>query len=165
MIQFITPIKKFEEQGEKTGWTYIEISAELTGKIKPNQRKSFRVKGKLDQTEFSGIAILPMGDGGFIMALNAAIRKKLGRRQGENVAVQMEADDTPIIFDADFMECLADEKRAYDFFNSLPKSHQHYFSKWIASAKTDDTKAKRISRSLKALNRHMGYGEMLREKE
>lgn len=164
MISFTTPLKKFADKGEKTGWSYIEISEELASKIKPNTKKSFRVKGKLDKYDFKSMALLPMGDGGFILALNGEVRKKIGRRQGDMISVQMEADNSPILFDQDFMDCLAEDENALKFFNSLAKSHQHYFSKWIAAAKTDDTKAKRIARSIKALNRNMGYGEMLREK-
>ena len=45
MIHFNAVIKKFNEQGEKTGWTYIEIPEEIASKIKPGYKKSFRVKG------------------------------------------------------------------------------------------------------------------------
>ena len=45
----------------------------------------------------------------------------------------------------DFMECLSDEPKALEKFNSLPKGHQRYFSKWIEDAKTDPTKTKRIT--------------------
>ena len=32
--------------GEKTGWSYIEIPAAIAQQLKPNYKKSFRVKGK-----------------------------------------------------------------------------------------------------------------------
>jgi len=60
------------------------------------------------------------------------------------------------------MQCLSDEPVALDFFNSLPGSHKKYFSKWIESAKTSETKANRITRAVVALSRKMGYGEMMR---
>jgi hypothetical protein len=31
MVQFTTTIHRFEKQGEKTGWTYVEIPADLAG--------------------------------------------------------------------------------------------------------------------------------------
>ena len=49
MIKFITTILKFDKQGEKTGWTYIEIPAILAEQLLPGSKKSFRVKGKLDE--------------------------------------------------------------------------------------------------------------------
>ncbi len=164
MITFTTPLKKFANKGEKTGWSYIEISEEISSQIKPNVKKAYRVKGKLDNYSFKGMAVLPMGDGGFILALNSEVRKKIGRRKGDMITVQMEADNSPIVYDSDFIDCLTEEERAVRFFNTLAKSHQHYFSKWIASAKTDETKAKRIARAISALSRNMRYNEMLREK-
>ncbi|MCC7029539.1 MAG: DUF1905 domain-containing protein, partial [Chitinophagaceae bacterium] len=74
MIQFKAIIEKFGQQGEKTGWTYFLIPAEIAEKINKGVKKSYRVKGFLDETEISGVAILPMGEGDFIMPLNAELR-------------------------------------------------------------------------------------------
>ena len=38
MIKFTATILKFNEQGEKTGWTYIEIPADIAQQIKPNNK-------------------------------------------------------------------------------------------------------------------------------
>ncbi|HEY0262586.1 MAG TPA: DUF1905 domain-containing protein, partial [Chitinophagales bacterium] len=74
MISFKTTLKKFAEQGEKTGWTFIDVPAEIAQQIKPDTKKSYRVKGKLDAVEVSGLALVPMGGGDFIIALNATLR-------------------------------------------------------------------------------------------
>ncbi|MDP9229752.1 MAG: YdeI/OmpD-associated family protein, partial [Bacteroidota bacterium] len=121
-----------------------------------------RVKGRLDDYSIKQVALLPMGNGNFIMALNTTIRKGIRKRKGAKLNVQLEADDAPIKLSAEFMECLADEPKAIFFFSKLPKSHQHYFSKWIESAKTEPTKAKRIAQSVNALSMKKDYGEMLR---
>jgi uncharacterized protein YdeI (YjbR/CyaY-like superfamily) len=60
------------------------------------------------------------------------------------------------------MNCLADDPHALDFFNTLPRGHQNYFSNWIESAKTSETKVKRISQAVQGLAMRMGYGEMIR---
>jgi uncharacterized protein YdeI (YjbR/CyaY-like superfamily) len=52
---------------------------------------------------------------------------------------------------------------AMEFFSSLPKSHQNYYSKWIDSAKTLQTKTKRIVVCLTAFSKKQGFGEMMRE--
>ena len=69
MISFTTTIQKFGRQGEKTGWTYIEIPGELSELLNPGVKKSYRVKGKLDKYPIKAVALLPMGDGSFIMLL------------------------------------------------------------------------------------------------
>ena len=62
----------------------------------------------------------------------------------------------------EFMECLADEPRALEYFNSIPKSFQNYFSKWIETAKTEPTKTKRIAMAVSALAKKMNFPEMIR---
>jgi len=162
MVRFTTTMHKFEKQGEKTGWTYIEVPADLAQKLKPGNKKEFKVKGKLDNHVINRISLLPMGGGIFIMPINAAMRKAIGKRHGAMLKVQLEADDSPFVFNADFMECLDDEPNAKKFFQTLPGSHQRYFSKWIDSAKTDPTKTKRIAQAVSALAKKMGFPEMMR---
>jgi uncharacterized protein DUF1905/bacteriocin resistance YdeI/OmpD-like protein len=162
MVEFKATLKQFGEQGEKTGWTYIEIPADLAQELKPGNKKSFRVKGRLDQYKIAGIALLPMGSGAFIMAVNATMRKGIGKKKGAMVKVQLIEDKKEFQFNADFIECMADEPVAREFFNSLPGSHQRYFSKWIDSAKTEETKTKRIAWAVTALSNKQKYNEMLR---
>ena len=162
IVQLIVTIKKFEKQGEKTGWTYIEIPADIAKKLKPGNKKSFRVKGKLDDLNISGIALIPMGGGAFIMPLNAATRKGIHKRHGAMLKVKLEEDKNPFQFNNEFMECLADEPAAKVFFETLSVSYQRYFSKWIDSAKTEPTKTKRIALAVNALAKKWGYPEMLR---
>ena len=165
MIQYTTTIHRFGKQGEKTGWTYIEVPADIAQKIKPGNKKEFKVKGKLDKHTIKRVSLLPMGGGSFIMALNAALRKAIGKRHGAMVKVQLEADDSPFIFNADFMDCLNDEPEAIKFFQTLAGSHQRYFSKWIDDAKTEPTKTKRIAIAVTALSKKQGYPEMLRSQQ
>ena len=162
MVQYTTIILKFDKQGEKTGWTYIDIPPDVAQQIKPGNKKSFRVKGKLDNYSFTKTAILPMGEGAFILPLNALFRKGIGKRHGVLLKVQMEEDKTPLQLNEEFMMCLSDEPEGLTFFNQLAKSHQHYFSKWIESAKTEATKVKRIAQAVNALTKQQGYPEMLR---
>ncbi len=162
MIKFTSILRKFDRQGEKTGWTYIEVPADLAQKLKPGNKKSFRVKGKLDSCKISGIALLPMGGGAFIMAVNAAMRKAIHKRHGALLKLQLEADESGFVFNKDLIACLADEPAAKIFFNTLPGSHQRYFSKWIDSAKTTPTRVKRIMMAVNALAKGWGYVEMIR---
>ena len=103
-----------------------------------------------------------MGGGSFIMPLNAKTRKALGKREGEIVVIALEEDERPVKLNKEFLQCLADEPAALKYFNSLPGSHRNYFSKWIDSARTDETKASRIARAVNALSLKLGYGEMMR---
>ncbi len=162
MVKFTVPILKFGEKGEKTGWTYITISAELAVQILPDNKKSFRVKGKLDDHNIKGVALLPMGEGIFIMALNADLRKAIGKKKGEVLNVHLTLDKVAYKVNKSLLQCLADEPEALNYFQSLPGAHQNYFSKWIESAKTAPTKTKRITKTVNALIKKIGFAEMLR---
>jgi len=162
VVQFTTTILQFAEQGEKTGWTYIKIPASAAQKLKPGNKKSFRVKGSLDDLSIKMIALLPMGDGDFIMPLNASIRKGIGKRKGAMVKAKLEVDNQAPKISKQLLECLADEPNALKVFNEFSPSHKLYFSKWIESAKTEPTKIKRIAQAVSALLRGFNFMQMLR---
>lgn len=162
MISYETTILKFDKQGEKTGWTYIVVSAKIATQLKPDCKKSFRVKGKLDDYKIEQVALIPMGDGDFIIAINAAMRKGTGKRKGATLKVQLQEDKKEYLLNPELMQCLEDEPVALEFFKSKSASYQRYYSKWIESAKTEVTKTKRIALAVSSLAKKMEYGEMLR---
>ncbi len=157
-------IERFGEQGEKTGWTYIAIDPETAQQLKPGNKKPFRVKGSIDQFPIRQVALMPMGDGSFIMPLNAEIRKGIAKRTGATVILSICEDEERIRPDEDFLESLTHEPKAHAFFQTLTYSHQNYFNKWISSAKTVPTRAKRISMAIEAFLKGWGFPEMLRNK-
>jgi hypothetical protein len=163
MVEFNTIILKFGDQGEKTGWRYIDIPADIAQQLKPGNKQSFRVKGMLDAYPIAGLALMPMGDGNFIMALKADIRKAIHKREGAMLQVKLELDtDYKVEMPADLIECFEADPEALEFFNSLTRSHREYFVKWVESAKTETTRIKRIVNTVNAAARRMGYSEMIR---
>lgn len=162
MVHFSTVICQFGENGDKTGWTYITIPAAIAQQIKPGNKKTFRVKGMLDNLAIKCVALLPAGEGDFIMALNASMRKSLRKGKGATLQVALAEDSEEIKPPADFIDCLTDEPAARQYYSGLAKSHQNYFTKWITDAKTPQTRDKRIAASINALAKGWGYGEMIR---
>ena len=55
MVSFEAIIKKFDKQGEKTGWTYIDIPEATAQQLMPGNKKAFRIKGNMDDCSFAGI--------------------------------------------------------------------------------------------------------------
>jgi hypothetical protein len=164
MVTFDTIILQFDAQGEKTGWSYISIPADLARQLKPNNKKSFRVRGMLDGLAVSGMALMPMGEGDFIMALKTELRKALRKNSGAMLTVSLEEDvDYKVDLPDELRECFDFEPEALDFFNSLAKSHREYFIKWINGAKTSETRNKRIVNTVNAMLRRWDYGKMMRE--
>jgi len=162
MVKFTTEIKKFGSQGEKTGWTYIDVTEAQAQQLLPNNKKAFRVKGFLDAIAFSGISLVPIGGGDFILPLNATTRKQIKKGKGATLTVILELDTAPVLLSDELLQCLADEPAALAYFNKLPGSHQKYYSRWVESAKTEATRAKRIAHTVTACARGQRYNEMMR---
>jgi len=164
-VIFKAQLKKFDSMGEKTGWTYITIPQNIADKIKPGIKRSFRVKGTIDTHMIHGVALIPIGEGDFIIAVNKEMRKAIRKQIGAHVAVKIEEDNSPLILSPGLISCLEDEPAALKHFNSLLPSHQRYYSKWIESAKTDPTRTKRIAITINALANKISFSEMLRMKQ
>jgi hypothetical protein len=162
MISFTATIEKFDEKGEKTGWRYITVPAEVSEKLKPGTKTSFRVKGMLDDFAIEKTSLLPMGEGDFIIPISATIRKKLWKKEGDTLQVKLEVDDREITMPQDFAECLEDAPEAKEQFYKQPGSHRNYYIKWIESAKTVETRTKRIAQAIDGLQKKWDYGQMIR---
>ncbi len=162
MITFKATLQKFEKMGEKTGWTFIVVPAAIAERIKPAVKVSYRVKGSIDHHPLKMVAMVPMGEGDYIIPVNAGMRKGIRKEEGAEVEVALEEDTDEFVLSPDLMNTLEYEPEALEKFSSMPKSHQKYFSNWIESAKTIETRTRRITMSVKGLAMGMDYGEMIR---
>lgn len=165
MVRFTATIQQDSRDPEKQGWSFIIINKTISNKLNPGVRKGFRVKGKLDNYDIKQTSLLPVSGDRFMLPINARMRKATGKKAGDKLVVEMEVDKTKLKLSADLLVCLKDEPTAGRYFNSLPPSHQRYYSNWIEGAKTETTRAKRIALALAALSRQMHFGLMLREEK
>jgi hypothetical protein len=162
MVQFTAVIDRFGEMGEKTGWTYILIPPEKAQELMPGNKKAFRVKGKLDSYQIEQVAVMPWGDGSFLLAVNAAMRKGTGKKQGGTLDVRLELDKSDLEVPEELTEALADEPEALKAWEALAGSHRHYFIRWVSSAKGLDTRAWRVAATITSLLSGRSFGETLR---
>lgn len=162
MIKFKAEIKKFAKKGEKSGWSYVEISSTQANKIKPDTKKSFRVKGMIDYQAISSLALFPMGNGAFILPLKTELRKKLGKDTGDKVELQLEVDTKVYQMNKELMLCLKEEPEANSKFNKQPLSYRKYYSKWVDTAKTTETKARRIGAIMNGMVGGLTFPEIMK---
>ena len=163
MITFEAEIERFSKMGEKTGWSYVTIPVEIASQIKPDCRKSFRVRGFLDAVPVAGLSFIPMGGGDFIMALNANLRKQLKKEEGTGLQLQLEEDEAfKIEMPEDLELCLIEERHCLGNFLNLPKSHQNYYINWLNTAKTEPTRVKRLTQIVIAMDKRQTFSEMMR---
>lgn len=163
MIKLKAEIEKFDANGEKTGWSYVFIPAEIAQQIKPDDKRGMRVRGTIDNISIAGKSLLPMGDGNFILTLDAKLRKQLNKVVGNPVSLSLEHDvDFKIDMPEDLEICLAQEEGLLEHFLSYTKSHQNYFIVWLNTAKTEVTRTKRLIMIVDAMAKKQDFGLMLR---
>ena len=162
MLSFNSVIQKFANKGEKTGWTYVDVPPDIILKFKRKDKKEFRVKGIFDDVKFERLAVYPIGDGNFIIAINAELRKKLGKKEGAMVSLKIEVDSSEALQSEELLEALSDDKITKKQFDLLKLSQRNYFHRHVYSAKGIDTKAGRIVDIINAMYKKQDFGEMIR---
>jgi hypothetical protein len=91
--------------------------------------------------------------GEFLLGLNRAVREAAGVEAGETVNLAVELDTAPR--EVDMPEALAGglagDAAAASAFEALSFSHRKEFARWIAEAKREGTRDRRVSQALDML--------------
>jgi hypothetical protein len=142
---------KLERYPGKGGWTYARIPQIARDKTKPFGW--VRVQGTIDGYEISKCHLMPMKDGKLFLPVKAEIRKKINKRDGDYVNVILYPDTAPLEIPKEMMACLKDDPQAFKFFKSLSESEQNFYVKWVYSAKRQETKIARLTKTVYRLAR------------
>ncbi len=146
-----------QETDSKPAWTFAEIP-EI-----PMPKKSFgmlKVKGRIDDYEFAGTHLMPMGNGCLGLTVRAGIRKKLKKKAGDTVHITLYEDKAPLETPEELLLCMEYEDGVKEKFEAYPPAEKKAFIDWIYSAKTEQTKAERIARTITLVQK----GERLHNK-
>lgn len=141
----------------KGGWTFARIPEVEQDKSKPFGWVT--VRGTIDGYEIQKHRLAPMGGGkSLFLPVRAEIRKKINKKEGDNVHVVLYLDDSGIELPEELRLCLEDEPGALNFFESLSDSEKKAYIDWIYSARKEDTRIERmadtVNRLLKGLKRY-----------
>jgi len=142
-------LKKFPGKG---GWTYAEVP-----EIPQNKKTPFgwvKVKGRIDEHELSQYKLMPMGNGKLFLPIKAAIRKKIGKEEGDNVHVILYSDESIIEIPEEILQCFENEpKEVYETFLSFTEGEQKAYLDWIYKAKREETKVERIVKMIERVQK------------
>ncbi len=88
--------------------------------------------------------------GRHMVSVSAAVRKATGLQAGDPVRVTLTVADTPreVVIPDDFAAALAADEQAGAFFGKLSNSLQRYHIDSITSAKSADTRQRRIDKAI-----------------
>jgi Bacteriocin-protection, YdeI or OmpD-Associated/Domain of unknown function (DUF1905) len=143
-IRFRTTI----ELGGKTA-TGFPVPDEVVAALGAGKRPAVRVTVG---SHTYRTTIAPMG-GRFLVPLSADNRAAADVAAGDEVDVQIEADNNPrdVAVPADLADALTRNQQARDFFDTLAYTHRKEWVRWIEDAKKPETRATRLTATLDAL--------------
>jgi len=135
-------------QGGKTA-AGIEVPPAIVDALGAGKRPKVRVTIG-DYTYRSSIAVM---GGTFMIGVSAENRAGARVKGGDEVDVDLELDTAPREVDvpADFATALAAEPDATRTFDGLSYSNKSWHTYQIEGAKTEETRQRRIARSIEAL--------------
>ena len=91
--------------------------------------------------------------GEFLLGLNREVREAAGVRAGDAVEVAIELDTAPREVDTPeaLARALAGDPAANAAFQALAFSHRKEYARWVADAKRQETRDRRVTRALEML--------------
>jgi uncharacterized protein YdeI (YjbR/CyaY-like superfamily) len=95
-----------------------------------------------------------MGTPHHMLGVHKAIREQIGKAPGDSVAVVLWKDDAPreVEVPRAFMARMR-KAGVLAFFESLSFTHRKEYCRWIAEAKKEETRTRRIERALELLTK------------
>lgn len=129
----------------KSGWTYAEIPEIPMPKTSFGM---FKVKGKIDDYEFSDYNLMPLGNGHLFLPIKAAVRKRIKKEATDTVHITLYEDRTPLIIPEDLLLCMKDEEGILEKFENYTDAQKRAFVNRINSAKTEQGRIDRIAKTI-----------------
>jgi hypothetical protein len=137
-------------------WTTVELEGKsATGLVVPDEVVTALGAGRRPAVSVTvGLhtyrtTVAPMG-GRFLVPLSAANRAAAGVTAGERVRVEIECDTAPreVVVPADLAEALGHDPAVQRVFDGLSYTHRKEWVRWIEEAKKEETRRKRVSRTI-----------------
>lgn len=107
-----------------------------------------KVKGKIDDYEFSNTHLMPLGNGHVGLAVKSQIRKKIKKQAGDTVHIILYEDRTPLIVPEELLLCMEYEDGLIEKFEAYTDGQKKAFIDWINSAKNEQTQTERIAKTI-----------------
>lgn len=134
---------------EPGSWTYLVIPFDVEAVF---GSKKVPVRGLVNGYPYRSSA-MRLSDGTYYMVVSKAIRDAIGATRGDSVQVTMEIDPEERTVDVpdDLNTALNAHAEARALFDKMSYSHQKEYVEWIASAKKDETRQKRITSAIEKI--------------
>ena len=109
------------------------------------------VRGTVNGTGFR--TTVAVYGGVYMIGFNKDLRERAGITIGDEVEVTIELDDQPRTVDVPpaLAAALADNREAGVAFDDLSYSHRREYAQWVAEAKREETRERRVAKAVEML--------------
>ena len=141
---------------------YLPVPPQVSKQFKNTDR---RVKCILNGKVNIHCALMPKGEGAYMILMHKDLRKKLNAALGDSVRIQLEKDTTEygIPLSEELKELWEIDPEAYEVFHTLTKGKQRSLIYIVNQGKRSETRVKKavaILEYLKTVNGKLDYREM-----
>ena len=139
-----------ESAGGPGAWTTLTLPEDVAKEL--GARRSLAVRGTIDGHPFRS-TVMPWGGGGFYLVVNRDVRTAAGVGPGDKVTVTLERDDAPREVEPPeaLVAALAGSSVAAKTWERLPPSARKQYAEWIADAKSEETRERRVAKAIELL--------------
>lgn len=116
--------------------------------------KKPKVKATFDGVPYRGM-LTRMGGENHILIVLKDIREKIGKSFGDEIEITVELDTEPRVLEIpkDLIKELKKDREAKSFFDKLSYSHQREYVLWINQAKKEETRQRRVVKTIEMLKK------------
>jgi hypothetical protein len=137
--------------GASGGGAFVEIPFDVE---KAFSSKKPKVKALIEGVPYRG-TLVRMGTECHLLLILKSIREQVGRTFGDEVRVSVELDveERVVTVPLELKRAFKSDKEAKAAFERLSYTHKKEFVTWIEQAKREETRARRVARTVEMLER------------
>ena len=131
------------------GGAFVEIPFDVE-RIFGSKRP--KVKAKIEGVPYRGL-LTRMGGPGHMLIILKGIREQIGKTFGDEIKVSVELDveERVVTVPAELKRAFKENPKAKAVFEKLSFTHQKEYVTWIDDAKKEETRTRRISKTMEML--------------
>jgi hypothetical protein len=133
-------------------WTFASVPRKEAATA--GFRARLRVKGTIDGIPFRS-SLMPRGGGELFVVVNSEVRDRIGKSDGALVRLELELDASPVVVDVprSLQRALDRDRSARANFAKFTASQRVAYSRWVAEAKQEATRDRRVAAAVEKIRR------------
>jgi len=131
------------------GGAFVEVPFDVE---KAFGSKRPKIKANIEGVPYRGI-LTRMGTECHMLIILKGIREQIGKTFGDEIKISVELDSEPRVIEIpkDMLKELKKDKAAKAFFEKLSYTHQREYVTWIEEAKKEETRQRRVTKTIEML--------------